>query len=101
MNTLAIKQENAVVISDSTKELIRAGVSENTPKAYRRALKELDAWTAVEESGSRINTNGNGGHSLNDVVVATVKWRGLEDAVGEITLRSLAGIRREGRECGS
>ena len=38
MDKMAIGQENAVVISRDTKELIKAGVSENTLKAYRRAL---------------------------------------------------------------
>ncbi len=33
MNRLAIRQENALAISDSTKGLIRAGVSENTLRA--------------------------------------------------------------------
>ena len=44
MDALAIGQKNAVVISLDTEELIKAGVSENTLKAYRRALVELDAW---------------------------------------------------------
>ena len=30
MNELAIRQDNAPAISESTKELIKAGVSENT-----------------------------------------------------------------------
>ena len=41
MNGLAIKQENALVINADTKELIQAGVSDNTLRAYRRALVEL------------------------------------------------------------
>ena len=39
MNELTVRQENAVAISVETEELIRAGVSENTLKAYRRRSK--------------------------------------------------------------
>ena len=42
MNELAIKQQESLAVSDSTKELILSGVSENTLQAYRRALLELD-----------------------------------------------------------
>ena len=58
MNELTVRQENAVAISVETEELIRAGVSENTLKAYRRALQVLEAWLVVEETG------------LNDAVLA-------------------------------
>ena len=34
MNELAVRQENALAISADTKELIQAGVSENTLRAY-------------------------------------------------------------------
>ena len=44
MDKLAIGQQNAVVISPDTKELIKAGESANTPRAYRRVLLELDKW---------------------------------------------------------
>ena len=36
MNDLVVKQENSVVISDSTKKLIKRGVSYNTLAAYGR-----------------------------------------------------------------
>ena len=49
MNEVAVRQENAVAISIETEELIKAGVAENTLKAYRRALQDLEAWLAVEE----------------------------------------------------
>ena len=48
MDKLAIGQQNAVVISLDTKELIKAGVSDNTLKAYRHALKKLESWLVVE-----------------------------------------------------
>lgn len=97
MNTLAIKQENAVVISDSTKELIRSGVSENTLKAYRRAFKELDAWMAVEENGFRIDTTRNGGHGLNDAVLAAYLTHLHESGKSPSTIAQVCGCRQMAR----
>ncbi len=51
-STLMIGQKNAGVISLDTKELIEAGISDNTLKAYRRALLELDAWLDAELNDS-------------------------------------------------
>ena len=56
MNELAVREENVLAISGETEELIRASVSEKTLRAYRRALKDLDAWL--------------GNHGLNDAVPA-------------------------------
>ena len=47
MNDLVVKQENSVVISDSTKKLIKRGVSYNTLAAYGRALTKLDTWPST------------------------------------------------------
>ena len=41
---VAIKGESALAISESTKELIQAGVTEDTRKAYVRPLYELKHW---------------------------------------------------------
>ena len=43
-NELAIRQESTPAISIETEELIKAGESANTLRAYRRALLELDKW---------------------------------------------------------
>ena len=125
MNELAVRQDSTLAISIETEELIKAGVAENTLKAYRRALKELEAWLSVEENGFRIDQNGNDNHGLNDAVladyitqlhqqgkspatisqaVAAIKWsaknRNQKEVVGAITERTLAGIRREGKDRG-
>ena len=50
MNELAIRQENAVAISEDTAELIQAGVSANTLRAYRRALDSLASWLTTESN---------------------------------------------------
>ena len=110
MDALAIGQKNAVVISLDTEELIKAGVSENTLKAYRRALVELDAWRDAELNDSvlamyitELHQCGKAPSTIAQVVAA-VKWQAKNidrpDVVGAITLRTLAGIRREGKERG-
>ena len=125
MNQLAMTENAELAVNQRTKDLIVRGVSENTLKAYRRALKELEAWMHDAENGFRIDRNGNGGVSLNDSVlaaylaelhdsgkspatvsqvVAAVKWQaknlGREDVVGAITERTLSGIRRDGKHRG-
>ena len=110
MDALAIGQKNAVVISLDTEELIKAGVSENTLKAYRRALVELDAWRDAELNDSVLASYITELHQCGKApstiaqVVAAVKWQAKNidrpDVVGAITLRTLAGIRRDGKERG-
>ena len=106
MNQLTRVEAN-MPVSVGTAQLIRASVSDNTLKAYRHALKKLERWLGGRELDDRVlaeyiaelHTAGRSPATIAQAVAA-VKWRGLEDAVGEITLRSMAGIRREGRERG-
>ena len=97
----------SVPVSVGTAHLIRASGSDNTLKAYRHALKKLescwlvenltiDCWRNILRSCILLGDR----RRLSLKRLPAVKWRGLEDAVGEITLRTLAGIRREGRERG-
>ena len=55
MNELAVKQESSVAISDSTKELIKHGVSKNTLAAYGRALTKWDTWLSTVVSPRELN----------------------------------------------
>ena len=123
MNQLA--KTAGAEIAERTKDLIVRGVSANTLKAYRRAMKDLEAWMHDAANGFWIDENGNGGHGLNDSVlavyltelhdsgkspatvsqvVAAVKWQaknlGRENVVGAMTDRTVAGIRRDGKERG-
>ena len=50
MNELAIRQENALIFSGSTKVLFRARVSENPLNAYQWALDRLGVWLDSELS---------------------------------------------------
>ena len=94
-------------VTAGTARLIRVSVSDNTLKAYRHALGKLEGWLngrgpddrVLAEYITELHTVGRSPATIAQVV-ATVKWRGLGDAVGEITQRSLAGLHREGRERG-
>jgi len=118
MNELAVKQETSLAIGDSTKKLIQAGVSENTLRAYRRALETLENWLMLEKHVFRVDHLDDqilatylthlyeSGKSPSTIAqaVAAVKWQAKNlnrsDMVGAITQRTLAGIRREGKERG-
>ena len=110
MDALAIGQKNAIAISVDTKELIRAGVAENTLKAYRRALMSFEAWIDAELNDVMLAEYLTHLHQLGKspstiaIVVAAVKWQGKnlnrKDVIGAITERTLAGIRREGKDRG-
>ena len=59
MNQLGTKHASGVVNPQNTKELIHAGgISENTLRAYRRALLELDRWISDEGNNFRLTESG-------------------------------------------
>ena len=103
--------EANVPVSVGTAKLIRASVSDNTLKAYRHALKKLEGWLGgrglddrlLAEYIAELHAAGRSPATIAQAVAA-VKWQAKNlnrpDVVGAITLRSLAGIRREGRERG-
>ena len=114
MNDLVVKPEHVIVISDSTKELIQRGVSHNTLKAYGEALQRLDTWlstvvgsrelndTVLAEYITHLHESGKSPATIAQAVAA-VKWQAKNvdmNIVGPITDRTLAGIRRDGRERG-
>ena len=70
MNQLATTGNAELAVNQRTKDLIFRGVSDNTLKAYRRALKDLEAWMHDSENGFQIDHIGNGGESLYDGVLA-------------------------------
>ena len=109
MNEL-VTQQQELTISTETKELIQSSIADSTLKRYQRLSQDIEAWL--------------GGQMLNDAllatyctelfhagkspatiaqVVAAAKWlaknHGIQ-VVGEITSKTLAGIRREGKERG-
>ena len=111
MNKLVTQQPaTELAISEDTKALIMSGVSENTIAAYRRATQKLEAWLdyqVVTDAllASYITELHQQGKSPATIaqVVAAVKWTASKsriDVVGEITQRTLVGIRREGKARG-
>ena len=110
MNTLTWNQ---VAISDETEELVIASTAPSTVDTYRRAMQHLERWldgrslsdnllasyiTGLYQDGKSPATIGK--------VVAAVKWTGKHNGAGtrnflfEITERTLAGIRRKGKNRG-
>ena len=94
-----------------TASLIKASISENTLKAYQRALHNLETWllgrslsdallanyiTVLHEDGKSPSTIGQ--------VVAAVNWQLKHQTQQQFTLpvtnATLAGIRREGKDRG-
>ena len=101
----------ALYVPEETQTLIQTSISENTRKAYQRALAKLEAWlsgcplsdallanyiTALHKDGKSPATIGQ--------AVAAVKWQlkhQLQEALDfPITQATLAGIRREGKDRG-
>ena len=114
MNTIVNTTEpstTSIQLPEETASLIKASLSENTLKAYQRALQSLTTWlsgrtisdallanyiTVLHEDGKSPATIGQ--------AVAAVKWQfkhqSQESINLPITQATLAGIRREGRNRG-
>lgn len=110
MASSLVERKAGVLMLPETEGLIQASIAPNTIKAYRRATRELEVWL-----DGQVLTDGllatyitglyHAGKSPSTIaqVIAAVKWRASKsrvDVVGEITQRTLAGIRREGKERG-
>lgn len=114
INDLVKKDTTVIAISDSTKKLIKHGVSPNTLKAYGEALLKLEIWLSTAVGNEELNDavlaeyithlyeSGKSPATIAQAVAA-VKWQARNadrNLVGPITERTLAGIRRDGRERG-
>ena len=100
-----------ITIASETASLIEASISENTLKAYQRALQGLETWLAGRTLSDVLLAN-----YITDLheedkspatigqVLAAVKWQlkhqSQESINFPITQATLAGIRREGRDRG-
>ena len=98
-------------IRDDTRELIASSIADNTRTAYAAALRTLDAAVPVDrQTDSTIADHIAGLHAAGAapasiaLVVAAIQFRakiaGTRSPVGEVTRRTLAGIRKEGRDRG-
>ena len=91
-----------------TADLIQAGVSANTQRAYRQAIEKLEAWRGertmddalLAEYIAHLHAQGKAPATISQVVAA-VKWHtkhhGEQPISGTITEQTLAGVRRAGK----
>ena len=98
------------VVNDDTKALIASSVSENTLRNYRYWSKEIEAWLGgrslddglLAEYITGLHAQGKSPATISQAVAA-VRWQARNNGVeivGEVTTRTLAGIRREGKDRG-
>ena len=104
------QREQGLAISSETKELIQSSIADSTLKRYRRLSKQIEAWlngqiltdALLADYITALHTEGKSPATIAQVVAAA-KWlaknHGVE-IVGEVTSKTLAGIRREGKERG-
>ena len=97
-------------VSDDTKALITSSVSENTLRNYRFWSKEIEAWLGgrslddglLAEYITGLHAQGKSPATISQAVAA-VRWQARNNGVeivGEVTTRTLAGIRGEGKDRG-
>ena len=104
-------EDKRAIVNAETEDLIRASLSRRTLETYKGIIKRVEAWL-----GGRILTDALLADYITSLhhegkapatiaqVVAAVSWRSKQAGqavVGEITLATLAGIRREGAERGN
>ena len=111
MNELVTRQqEQGLAISSETKELIRSSIADSTLKRYQRLSKQIEACldgsmltdALLAEYITALHTEGKSPSTIAQVVAAA-KWQARHygvEIVGEVTSKTLAGIRREGKERG-
>ena len=114
MNAIANRTEPNITVLQLPKEtesLIKVSVSENTLKAYQRALHNLETWLSgrtlsdalLAEYVTNLHKTGKTPATIGQVVAA-VKWQlkhqSQEITNFPITHATLAGIRREGKNRG-
>ena len=111
MNELVTRQqEQGLAISTETKELIQSSIADSTLKRYQRLSTEIEQWLGGQMLSDALLATYctelfHAGKSPSTIaqVVAAAKWlaknHGIE-VVGEITSKTLAGIRREGKDRG-
>ena len=95
------------VVNAETEDLIRASVSKQTLTNYKRLIKQVETWLGgrvlddallADYISMLYHDEGKAPATISQVV-ASVSWRSKQagqQIVGEITLATMAGIRREG-----
>ena len=114
MNAIANRTEPKITIlqlPEETESLIKVSVSENTLKAYQRALHNLETWLSgrtlsdalLAEYITNLHKTGKTPATIGQAIAA-VKWQlkhqSQENTNFPITHATLAGIRRAGKDRG-
>ena len=98
-------------VRDDTRQLIASSIADNTRTAYAAALRKLDAAIPLDRQDdarladhlAALYRDGRSPATI-ALVVAAVQFRakiaGTRSPVGEVARRTLAGIRKEGRDRG-
>ena len=105
------RQPSAITaVSDDTKALITSSVSENTLRNYRFWSKAIETWLGGRSLDDGLLADyitglhaGGKAPSTIAQAVAAVRWQAKNagtEIVGEVTTRTLKGIRREGKDRG-
>ena len=104
-------QISTLQLPEETESLIKASLSENTLKAYRRALQRLTAWLSGQVLTdallatyiTELHRTGKSPATISQAIAA-VKWQLKHQSKTShnfpITHATLAGIRRDGRDRG-
>ena len=104
---------NQIAISDETEELVKASTAPSTVETYRRAMQQLEFWldgrslsdNLLANYITRLYQDGKSPATISKIVAA-VKWtakhhgKRTKDFHFEITEKTLAGIRRKGKDRG-
>ena len=112
MNPLATQTPAAgLSVTAETADLIQQGIAPSTLKRYRKLSLRLEAWLdghvltdeLLASYITELHQQGKSPATINQMVAA-VKWQAKNadvDIVGQITLRTLDGIRRAGKDRGT
>ena len=105
------RQPSAITaVSDDTKALITSSVSENTLRNYRFWSKAIEAWLGgrslddglLADYITGLHAEGKAPSTIAQAV-ASVRWQAKNAGIkilGEVTTRTLKGIRRKGKDRG-
>lgn len=107
----AVTVDKALPVSQETAELIQASVADNTIRAYRASIRQVEVWLSgrvlsdalLAEYITELHAEGKSPATIAQVIAA-VSWRaknaGVSSVVAELTTTTMAGIRRAGKTRG-
>ena len=107
LTPIEMQEHERTVVNAETADLIRASVSKQTLTNYKRLIKQVETWLGgrvlddalLADYISMLHHDEGKAPATISQVVAAVSWRSKQvgqQVVDEITLATMAGIRREG-----